>query len=114
MSHENLVRVYELGRARDGWFLTMEYVEGEDLRTYLAGETGDTSLVSDTQEQGPLRSFFGREEQLAAAHVVQRFAGAERPAERAERALSVLCEAVGSERAASRMRSSHNSSTSKT
>jgi eukaryotic-like serine/threonine-protein kinase len=35
LSHPNLVKVYELGRSNDGWFLTMEYLEGEDLHTHL-------------------------------------------------------------------------------
>jgi hypothetical protein len=35
VSHPNLVKMYELGRAADGWFLTMEYVAGEDLQSYL-------------------------------------------------------------------------------
>src|SRR5690242_154568 len=28
VSHPNLVKVYELGRGKDGWFLAMEYIEG--------------------------------------------------------------------------------------
>jgi tetratricopeptide (TPR) repeat protein len=39
LSHRNLVKVYELGRASDGWFLTMEYIEGEDLRSHLGLES---------------------------------------------------------------------------
>src|SRR5262245_4222126 len=35
MSHPNLVKVYELGQARDAWFIAMEYVPGEDLHAYL-------------------------------------------------------------------------------
>ena len=34
-SHPNLVKVYELGHADDAWFLTMEYVDGDDLHGYL-------------------------------------------------------------------------------
>jgi serine/threonine protein kinase len=40
LSHPNLIRVHELGRASDGWYLTMEYVAGEDLRTYLGRNEG--------------------------------------------------------------------------
>jgi serine/threonine protein kinase len=35
VSHPNLAKVYELGRTNEGWFLAMEYVEGEDLQSYL-------------------------------------------------------------------------------
>ena len=35
MSHPNLVKVYELGRGSDGWYLTMEYLEGQDLHEHL-------------------------------------------------------------------------------
>ena len=35
MNHPNLVRLYDLGRADDGWFLTMEYVPGTDLSSYV-------------------------------------------------------------------------------
>jgi serine/threonine protein kinase len=40
LSHPNLIRVHELGRASDGWYLTMEYVAGEELRTYLGLQEG--------------------------------------------------------------------------
>jgi serine/threonine protein kinase len=35
VNHPNLVKLYDLGRAADGWFLTMEYIPGSDLSTYL-------------------------------------------------------------------------------
>jgi hypothetical protein len=35
MSHPNLVKVYELGHGPDGYFLAMEYVEGQDLQKFL-------------------------------------------------------------------------------
>jgi predicted Ser/Thr protein kinase/tetratricopeptide (TPR) repeat protein len=35
VSHPNLAKVYELGRTNEGWFLAMEYVEGEGLQSYL-------------------------------------------------------------------------------
>ncbi|HKU43186.1 MAG TPA: protein kinase [Polyangiales bacterium] len=40
--HPNLVKLYDLGRASDAWFLTMEYVDGTDLLTYVEAEAGDT------------------------------------------------------------------------
>jgi serine/threonine protein kinase len=36
--HANLVKLYDLGRTGDSWFLTMEYIEGPDLLHYLAPE----------------------------------------------------------------------------
>ncbi|HKU37556.1 MAG TPA: serine/threonine-protein kinase [Polyangiales bacterium] len=38
MSHPNLVKVYELGHAGEGYFLAMEYVPGRDLQAHLEVE----------------------------------------------------------------------------
>src|SRR5262249_44962419 len=35
LHHPNLVKLYDLGRSTDSWFLTMEYIDGCDLLTYL-------------------------------------------------------------------------------
>jgi tRNA A-37 threonylcarbamoyl transferase component Bud32/tetratricopeptide (TPR) repeat protein len=35
MHHPNLIRLYDLGHAPDGWFLTMEYVQGRSLSEEL-------------------------------------------------------------------------------
>jgi serine/threonine protein kinase/tetratricopeptide (TPR) repeat protein len=35
ISHKNVCRMYDLGREADAWFITMEYVPGEDLRSFL-------------------------------------------------------------------------------
>jgi serine/threonine protein kinase len=35
LSHPNLVKLYELGRDEDGWFLLMEFVDGDELWEYL-------------------------------------------------------------------------------
>ncbi len=35
VSHRNVIRIYDLGEASGIKFITMEYVEGEDLRSYL-------------------------------------------------------------------------------
>ncbi|HKP62297.1 MAG TPA: protein kinase [Polyangiales bacterium] len=48
MSHPNLVKVYELGQARDAWFIAMEYVPGEDLQAYLG--TGRTQACHSRLE----------------------------------------------------------------
>ncbi|HKP62663.1 MAG TPA: protein kinase [Polyangiales bacterium] len=36
IAHPNIVKLYDMGRASDSWFLTMEYLEGVELATYLA------------------------------------------------------------------------------
>src|SRR5262245_56931184 len=36
VAHPNLVKVYDMGRANDCWFLTMEYLDGVDLTTHIA------------------------------------------------------------------------------
>ena len=38
VTHKNVVRIYDLGEADGIRFITMEYVEGDDLRTLLIGE----------------------------------------------------------------------------
>ena len=35
VTHKNVVRIYDLGEADGLKFITMEYVEGEDLRTVI-------------------------------------------------------------------------------
>ncbi|MEY4575409.1 MAG: hypothetical protein RL701_112 [Pseudomonadota bacterium] len=35
MHHPNLVKLYDLGRSGETWFLTMEFVDGPDLLTFL-------------------------------------------------------------------------------
>jgi serine/threonine protein kinase len=39
INHRNVIRLYDLGRAHDGWFLTMEYVDGSDLWSHLGYST---------------------------------------------------------------------------
>lgn len=54
MHHRNLVELYDLGAGSDGWFLTMEYVDGADLLTHLGcspHESGDRDIGS-TRELG--------------------------------------------------------------
>src|SRR5215471_11398814 len=49
MSHPNLVKVYELGHASDGYFLAMEYVAGRDLHGFLGldpAEARDSRIES--------------------------------------------------------------------
>jgi serine/threonine-protein kinase len=36
LSHPNLVQIFDFGQVEDGYYLTMEYVDGPDLQTVLA------------------------------------------------------------------------------
>lgn len=60
LHHPNLVKFYDLQRARDAWFLTMEFVDGQDLRRELAHNaellaTRDHTRVSRVSLPGPPR-----------------------------------------------------------
>jgi hypothetical protein len=46
MNHPNIVKLYDLGRASDAWFLTMEYLDGTDLLSYLA-HADQTTTIAD-------------------------------------------------------------------
>jgi eukaryotic-like serine/threonine-protein kinase len=35
VNHPNIIKLYDMGQASDCWFLTMEYLDGVDLTTYL-------------------------------------------------------------------------------
>src|SRR4030042_642032 len=35
ISHKNICRMYDLGREAGNYFITMEYVSGEDLRSFI-------------------------------------------------------------------------------
>src|ERR1700742_2968215 len=36
LHHRNLIKVYDMGRASEAWYITMEYLKGSDLLTHLA------------------------------------------------------------------------------
>ena len=38
VTHKNIIRIYDLNEADGVKFITMEFIEGEDLRTILAGQ----------------------------------------------------------------------------
>jgi serine/threonine protein kinase/tetratricopeptide (TPR) repeat protein len=54
LHHPNLVKLYDLQHASDAWFLTMEFVDGTDLRRglILAHDAGVTQDDTDTSGQG--------------------------------------------------------------
>jgi len=39
LHHPNLVKLYDLGRTDDAWFITMEHLQGVDLIRHVRGET---------------------------------------------------------------------------
>ncbi len=45
ISHPNVAHIYEFGKAKDRFFIAMEYVKGETLRTLLKAGTIDTEKV---------------------------------------------------------------------
>jgi len=53
MHHRNLVKLYDLGRSSDAWFLTMEYVEGIDLLKHL-GVQEDPLATGHGSARGPV------------------------------------------------------------
>jgi hypothetical protein len=58
MHHRNLVELYDLGAGSDGWFLTMEYIDGTDLLTHVGRSASDEMArdISSTRELGTPRS----------------------------------------------------------
>jgi hypothetical protein len=50
VNHPNLVKLYDLGRAEDGWFLTMEYIPGSDLSTYLKRVSESSATTREAME----------------------------------------------------------------
>jgi hypothetical protein len=77
VTHPNIVKLYDMGRASDGWFLTMEYLEGVDLTTYLAaGASADAraALPSNDNVQANDRRRLSALRQLAlGVHALHQF-----------------------------------------
>jgi tetratricopeptide (TPR) repeat protein len=46
LSHENLVRLYELGEDEDGWYLAMEAIQGVDLRQRCAASDPSREVLA--------------------------------------------------------------------
>jgi eukaryotic-like serine/threonine-protein kinase len=47
LHHENLVSLYELEGSDDGWFMTMELIEGENFIQYVRGSSRNTVANDD-------------------------------------------------------------------
>lgn len=56
VSHPNLVALHELFSEGTDWFFTMEYVEGQDLLTYVLGAAQRTTDFSARERKRELRS----------------------------------------------------------
>ena len=48
VSHPNLVKLYDLGREDEVWFLTMEYVPGVDLSAFWGSAKRSTARAAST------------------------------------------------------------------
>jgi serine/threonine protein kinase len=48
VSHRNVCRMHDLGTAEEGYYITMEYVEGEDLKSHLkrAGKLAESDVIA--------------------------------------------------------------------
>jgi eukaryotic-like serine/threonine-protein kinase len=53
--HRNVVRFYDLGRARDTWFVTMEYLTGTDLTQHLYKSPTTPRRSSSDASSSPIR-----------------------------------------------------------
>jgi eukaryotic-like serine/threonine-protein kinase len=53
INHPNIVKLYELGRASDAWFLTMEYLDGSDLLSYLEDNEPLEQVPATAAPYGP-------------------------------------------------------------
>jgi serine/threonine-protein kinase len=51
LSHPNIVTIYDIGHADDAVYMAMEFVEGEELRTLLAGRRLDAAAALDIAAQ---------------------------------------------------------------
>jgi eukaryotic-like serine/threonine-protein kinase len=66
--HRNLVKLYELEYADGGWFLTMEWVDGEPLLAGLDESVDDSLAASHAREQVIFQRFFQLAEGVQAIH----------------------------------------------
>jgi eukaryotic-like serine/threonine-protein kinase len=65
MHHPNLVKLYDLGRSGDSWFLTMEYLEGVDLLAYLGVGTDPLATNQGGYQMPPISRVMSTFHQLA-------------------------------------------------
>ena len=76
LSHPNIVQIFDLGKVRDEYFLTMEYVEGLDLRTIMSLQK---TMGTSTPVGIACRIVSDLCQALQAAHTHRDASGEERP-----------------------------------
>lgn len=52
INHPNVIRLYDLGRVREEWFLTMEYLDGPTLLDYLDNNTTVSTTLHRAASDG--------------------------------------------------------------
>jgi serine/threonine protein kinase len=65
MHHPNLVKLYDLGRSSEAWFLTMEYLEGSDLLAHLGVGTDALATNHRGYQMPPIDRVLSSFHQLA-------------------------------------------------
>jgi serine/threonine protein kinase/Flp pilus assembly protein TadD len=52
VSHRNVCRMHDLGKAEEGYYISMEYVEGEDLKSYIRriGKLTEADVINIAQQ----------------------------------------------------------------
>lgn len=53
INHPHIVKLYDMGQVADSWYLTMEYLDGPDLQTYLRAPYRNGATVSDAIAADP-------------------------------------------------------------
>jgi len=52
VSHRNVCRMHDLGKAEEGYYITMEYVEGKDLKSHIrrVGKLTEADIINIAQQ----------------------------------------------------------------
>jgi tRNA A-37 threonylcarbamoyl transferase component Bud32 len=67
LSHPNIAQIFELGKIEDTYFIAMEYVDGNDLRTIL-GRVRDKGIIPDVDLAALVASKVGSALEYAHRH----------------------------------------------
>lgn len=66
--HDNIIRIYDIGKFDSRWYISMEYVEGKDLKTIIR-ERGALSVVETT---GVIKQVLSALEVVHENHIINR------------------------------------------